>query len=334
MLEAGTTINRSNAVRRFQASTGKGANAPYKPSPHAPQPSDDDANSWYVNVGPDAFNGAYVRATGGTTWHWTGFADRLRPTDFTMKTTYGVGFDWPIGYDELVPWYREAETEWGVSGYPEDAELWGTPRTEPFPLDGIPATYMDLQVKAAAAKLGLTVGRFTHARNSIEHDGRPACCGNNTCQPICPIQAKYDATVHVAKAVKAGAQLVEDLFAAAQMPLQFDRAGVALAAHDLQAGQFVVQQRRDAPKAGGLLGVPDLGLQAGQGGGQLRDGGAIRREEVVASRQQIAAHPGGRLGDLRVQALDVGLRLHGAQHVGGGGGCFALQRIAGGGGTQ
>ena len=31
----------------------------------------------------------------------------------------------------------------------------------------------------------------TTARNSRSYDGRPACCGNNSCQPICPIDAQY-----------------------------------------------------------------------------------------------------------------------------------------------
>lgn len=210
ILEAGGEIKRGDAVHRWQQSTDKGANSPYPAAPHAPQPSDDDPDSWYVNVGPVAFNGAYVRSVGGTTWHWTGFADRLRPNDLQMKSKYGIGFDWPVTYEDLQPWYRDAENEWGVAGYREDADSWGTPRTDAYPLPGVPATYLDEQVQKAIGKLDLNVGRFSHARNSIEHDGRPPCCGNNTCQPICPIQAKYDATVHVHKAVKAGARLVTD----------------------------------------------------------------------------------------------------------------------------
>jgi choline dehydrogenase-like flavoprotein len=46
-------------------------------------------------------------------------------------------------------------------------------------------------------------------RNSVDRDSRPACCGNASCIPICPIQAKYDATVHVDRATGAGAQLHE-----------------------------------------------------------------------------------------------------------------------------
>jgi glucose dehydrogenase len=47
--------------------------------------------------------------------------------------------------------------------------------------------------------------RTPQARNSVEGNGRPACCGNASCIPICPIGAKYDATVHLAQAEKHGA---------------------------------------------------------------------------------------------------------------------------------
>jgi glucose dehydrogenase len=45
------------------------------------------------------------------------------------------------------------------------------------------------------------------ARNSMPYDQRPPCAGNASCIPICPIGAKYDASVHVRKAISAGAIL-------------------------------------------------------------------------------------------------------------------------------
>jgi choline dehydrogenase-like flavoprotein len=45
-----------------------------------------------------------------------------------------------------------------------------------------------------AAKLGLINLPAPQARNSgVSYDGRPPCCGNNNCFPVCPISAKYDA---------------------------------------------------------------------------------------------------------------------------------------------
>jgi hypothetical protein len=51
-----------------------------------------------------------------------------------------------------------------------------------------------------AATFGFKVRVLPQARNSQPFDGRPACCASSSCIPICPVQAKYDATVHLRKA--------------------------------------------------------------------------------------------------------------------------------------
>jgi choline dehydrogenase-like flavoprotein len=48
------------------------------------------------------------------------------------------------------------------------------------------------------------------ARNSQRYQNRPACCGSSSCIPICPVQAKYDATTHLAQAERAGAELLAE----------------------------------------------------------------------------------------------------------------------------
>lgn len=50
---------------------------------------------------------------------------------------------------------------------------------------------------------------MAQARNSVVHDHRPACCGSSSCIPVCPVQAKYDATVHLKQAQAAGARLLD-----------------------------------------------------------------------------------------------------------------------------
>jgi len=46
------------------------------------------------------------------------------------------------------------------------------------------------------------------ARNSVFRDQRIACCGSSSCIPVCPVQAKYDATVHLKRAIAAGASVL------------------------------------------------------------------------------------------------------------------------------
>jgi len=211
VLEAGPHLSRNEAVATFVRNPSKGPNGPYPSMAYAPHPVDGKENDFYVQAGPDQFVGSYTRILGGTTWHWTGFADRLRPADFRMRSRYGVAEDWPISYDDLVSHYEVVERMWGVAGSPDYD--WGSPRRVPYPQPPIPSTYMDQMVNRGLKKVGLHSQIFSHARNSIPFDGRPPCCGNNTCVPICPIQAKYDGSVHTLKAQALGARIVTEALA-------------------------------------------------------------------------------------------------------------------------
>ncbi len=208
ILEAGKRRTRAELTRTFFANPVKGPQSAYPPDPFAPFPEDQRYNDFYTQGGAMPFIGAYLRLVGGTSWHWTGFADRLRPSDFRARTLYGVAEDWPVTFAELEPYYERAEREWGVAGDPR--YTWGAPRQGGFPQPPIPPSALDLALAPALGALGLTAGLFSHGRNSVPFDGRPACCGNNTCVPICPIGAKYDASVHVAKAEAAGARLIAE----------------------------------------------------------------------------------------------------------------------------
>src|SRR5699024_4828541 len=42
------------------------------------------------------------------------------------------------------------------------------------------------------------------------YQDRPVCAGNGTCNPICPIQAKYDATYHLKLAANDGAEIIDN----------------------------------------------------------------------------------------------------------------------------
>jgi choline dehydrogenase-like flavoprotein len=205
ILEAGAPVDRSAATQRFWDAPFKVPECPYPASPEADHPVSNDPDYWYRQVGPDKFKSTYVKVVGGTTWHWLGTCLRLVPNDFRLNAAYGRGIDWPLGYDELEPFYGQAETEIGVSG--DSAETLGSPRSNLYPMPAIPQTFADKAYARALAGTQYQVRATPQGRNSAERDERPACCGNASCIPICPVQAKYDATVHVARAVKSGAAL-------------------------------------------------------------------------------------------------------------------------------
>ena len=77
----------------------------------------------------DTFGGG-TRVYGAQAW-------RFMPEDFAMASTYGVPdgsalADWPIGYDEMEPFYTQAEYEIGVCGSAEP-HAGSTRRSRPVP---------------------------------------------------------------------------------------------------------------------------------------------------------------------------------------------------------
>lgn len=225
VLDAGPPVppNRGDYMQRFYLAMSKVPESPYPNNPDAGRPrSDDNAtittdphhptpDSYLVQTGPLPFASTYERVGGGTTWHWLGTSLRLLPNDFHTQTTYGVGVDWPIGYDDLEPWYCQAEREIGVSGDVAAQSYLGLTFSQPYPMPGIVQSYADQQLSALIGTgmtfdgNPVTVSPTPQARNSVPYDGRRVCAGNTNCIPICPIQAKYDASVHVRKAQQLGA---------------------------------------------------------------------------------------------------------------------------------
>jgi choline dehydrogenase-like flavoprotein len=197
-------------VEVFRAATAKVPESPYPNTAWAPRPSVLEigipGTGYFVQEGPDTFGSTYERIVGGTTWHWLGSCPRLLPSDFRMKTQFGVGVDWPITYADLEPWYVKAEHAIGVAG---DSRVdQGSPRSQGFPMPKVPTSFLDGVVDAAARRIGLRVEATPQARNTETFNGRHHCVGNSNCIPICPIGAKYDALIHLDLAAKNGAQLI------------------------------------------------------------------------------------------------------------------------------
>ncbi len=146
VLEAGPRIDRAATVQNFMKSPYDDASSGYPNPAHAPRPDWNTGNaaSSIVMTGPVATKTEYLRVVGGTTWHWAGSTPRLHPADFTLRKKYGVGYDWPFGYETLAPYYNEAEKELGVAG--DSAFDDGSPRDMHFPMPPIPLSFCDRQI--------------------------------------------------------------------------------------------------------------------------------------------------------------------------------------------
>jgi choline dehydrogenase-like flavoprotein len=205
MLEAGPRLDRGRIVAAFRNSPRHGDwMAPYAPAPWAPHPIyQPEDNGYLIQAGPYPYPAEYIRAVGGTTWHWAAQAWRLVPNDVRIRSLYGVGVDWPLTYEELDPWYQQAEEILGVAG----ADNTGSPRQHPFPMEPVAEPWAMRRFRERLAPSYAVVDN-TVARNSRSYDGRPACVGNNSCQPICPVNAQYLGINAVEAAEAAGARVI------------------------------------------------------------------------------------------------------------------------------
>jgi choline dehydrogenase-like flavoprotein len=254
ILEAGSGADMTikgyeDYLTTFYGAVSKDNQSPYPVNPNAPMPRSDDArpivpgrpdtSGYLVQNGPFSTDTTYTRVLGGTTMHWEAKTLRMLPEDFDMATRFGHGLDWPIGYDELEPFYRKAEREIGVSGDVEDQAYLGIsfPPGYVFPMKGLPLSYLDqmvaqgvdgTEVDLHGERFTLKVRSFPQGRNGIPNPGYDdgkgfvpvgavsthqveeggRCQGNNNCVPICPVQAKYHAGKTLAKAIGNGVELL------------------------------------------------------------------------------------------------------------------------------
>ena len=74
----------------------------------------------YNQVGDTQFDWFRSRMLGGRTNHWGRISLRFGPRDFKGKDRDGLGDNWPIGYDDLKPYYDKVDKLIGVFGSKEN----------------------------------------------------------------------------------------------------------------------------------------------------------------------------------------------------------------------
>ncbi|MCY4732209.1 GMC family oxidoreductase [Natronomonas gomsonensis] len=202
VLDAGPRFDPDDRIRRQERAI--------RPAFSRPDVWDGDAErDAYTSSGEKGYplNHARVKGVGGSTLHWQGMVMRLHEDDFNSRSERGVGVDWPIDYADLRPQYDEAERELGVSGASDNP--FAPPREEPHPMAAFPPSYSDSLFAEACEELEIAMHSVPNARNSESRNGRSACVGYGTCQPVCPSGAKYDATVHAEAAKRRGATVID-----------------------------------------------------------------------------------------------------------------------------
>jgi choline dehydrogenase-like flavoprotein len=169
-----------------------------------------------------------ARMLGGRTNHWGRISLRNGPYDFKPRSRDGLGIDWPIGYEDVAPYYDKVEMLIGVYG--ENNGLENTPSSSPGVL--LPPPKMragEMLAREKARKLGLPVVPIHRAVLTVKQDAdtipaklhpgnpkaqriladamraRAACFWATECGRGCSIKANYQSTtVHLPPALATG----------------------------------------------------------------------------------------------------------------------------------
>jgi gluconate 2-dehydrogenase alpha chain len=146
---------------------------------------------------------------GGAGYHADGKLPRYREIDFQLASELGPVdgadvADWPVDYDEMEPYYADAERLIGVAG-DHTANPFAAWRSGPYPMPPGADMFLTTLTVPAAEELGYHPYRAPTGANSVPYDGRPACNNCGFCAFYgCPIDAKGDPVAPLRRALQSG----------------------------------------------------------------------------------------------------------------------------------
>jgi choline dehydrogenase-like flavoprotein len=142
-----------------------------------------------------------ARMLGGRTNHYGRISLRMGPYDFKPYSRDGKGFDWPITYDDLAPYYDKAEELIGVFGTQEGLENTPDGKFQPAPA---PRAHEKV-IKKISDKLKIPCIPSRLAILTKPLNGRPACHYCAECGRACAVNANFASPgVHITPALKTG----------------------------------------------------------------------------------------------------------------------------------
>ncbi|HEX6427442.1 MAG TPA: GMC family oxidoreductase [Niastella sp.] len=187
LIEAGPMYDPRTNVTQLKnpwESPRRGASTKFRPF------GDFDACYWGWEIDGEPYTHAdntkwewwRARMIGGRTNHWGRISLRFGPKDFKRRSIDGLGDDWPIGYEDIKPYYDKIDKLIGVFGSNEGLE------NDP---DGIflpppkPRLH-ELMIKKAATGMGIPVipSRLSILTKKI-NESRGECIYCGQCNRAC-----------------------------------------------------------------------------------------------------------------------------------------------------
>lgn len=196
LLEAGPTYDPAKNVTQMKwpwESLRRGAATRFRPF------GDFDAAYWGWDIDGEPFTKEAgtdwhwwrTRMLGGRTNHWGRISLRFGPKDFKRKSIDGLGDDWPIGYQDVKPYYDRIDKLIGIFGTNEglenDPDGYFLPPPKP--------RLHEMLIKKAATSVGVKVipGRMSILTKKI-NDQRGTCFYCAQCNRGCQVYADFSSS--------------------------------------------------------------------------------------------------------------------------------------------
>lgn len=145
----------------------------------------------YTHADGDKWEWWRARMLGGRTNHWGRISLRFGPRDFKRKDIDGLGDNWPIGYDDVKPFYDKVEKLIGVfgsnEGLPNDPDGIFLPPPKP--------RLHEMLIRNAGPKMGVPVipSRLSILTKKI-NDDRGMCFFCNQCGRSCKVYGDFSSS--------------------------------------------------------------------------------------------------------------------------------------------
>ena len=132
--------------------------------------------------------------TAGRSIMWSRQTYRLGPQDFTANKDEGISVDWPVRYEDVVPWYEKVETFIGIAGSEERLQQLPDSKFQPaFALTDAENTFKQ-RVETTFNGRNVIPARIAHLTDPTEEQrslGRTNCQARNRCHHGCTFKAYF-----------------------------------------------------------------------------------------------------------------------------------------------
>jgi len=168
--------------------------------------NDDRLNPYAFDEGSKFY---WIRpgAVGGKSLIWGRWSFRWAPEDFEANKRDGIDGIWPIGYDDLAPWYSYVEKYIGVSGSRENLPYLPDSEFQPPVPMNVAEKWLKQRLETKFPGRKLINTRLSNITEDKPEQGRTKCQFRNQCSNGCSFGAYFSTQAVTLPAARATGRL-------------------------------------------------------------------------------------------------------------------------------